>query len=415
MLNSLKPKNSTNLKKIANTLLANPSLETELSKLLLTKTVPYSTTSKGTSKNRKYTTTSNTTSSNNVLNKPIIIEEETKRADVEFGFLFDIDGVLVRGKSLLPHTKDCMKLLTDKKGNFKVPTVFVTNAGNTLRSVKAASLSNVLGVNVKPDQVVMSHSPLKMLKNFHNKRTLISGQGPIIDIAKNLGFQNIITMDDIRRFQPQLDMVDHKRRNFAPCVLGRYFPPIECIVLFGESVRWETNLQLIIDVLMSNGNLNHIPKDFPSTNLPVLACNTDMVWMAEAKMPRFGHGAFLHCLEQIYHKLSGQDLQYSAIVGKPSEITYYYAEEMLQNHAESLGLNRNLRRLYAVGDNLDTDIYGANIFNQLLDNNKQYRENRINKKKTSTKPTTTTTTPNVVEGVMKSESELDLIEQKISF
>jgi HAD superfamily hydrolase (TIGR01456 family) len=156
--------------------------------------------------------------------------------------------------------------------------------------------------------------------------------------------------------------------------MARYFPPIEAIVLFGESVRWETNLQILIDVLMSNGRLDAAPVAFPAANLPILACNTDMVWMAEAAMPRFGHGAFLHCLEQIYEKLSGRDLNYTAVVGKPSEITYYYAEEMLQSHAESIGASKNIRRMYAVGDNLDTDIYGANLFNKLLTDNKKYKD-----------------------------------------
>ena len=130
---------------------------------------------------------------------------------------------------------------------------------------------------------------------------------------------------------------------------------------------------------MSNGKLDEAPKEFPASNLPILACNTDMIWMAEASMPRFGHGTFLHCLEQIFQKLSGRDLKYSAIVGKPSELTYYYAEEMLQNHAESIGANRNVKRLYAVGDNIDTDIYGANLFNRILVENNSFKENNSNK------------------------------------
>lgn len=133
----------------------------------------------------------------------------------EFGLLFDIDGVLVRGKTLLPHTKQCIRLITDSHGNFRVPTVFVTNAGNELRSTKAAKLSNFLGVYVDPNQVVMSHSPLKLFKQFHNKRCLISGQGPIVEIAKNLGFKSLITVDELRQNYPYLDVVDHKRRNFA--------------------------------------------------------------------------------------------------------------------------------------------------------------------------------------------------------
>jgi len=132
-----------------------------------------------------------------------------------FGLMLDIDGVLLRGKTLLDSTKDCVKLLTDSKGAFRVPTVFLTNAGNELRSTKALKLSALLGVSVKPDQVIMSHSPLKMLKSFHKKRCLISGQGPIVEIAKNLGFNSLITVDDLRQYYPHLDVVDHKRRSFS--------------------------------------------------------------------------------------------------------------------------------------------------------------------------------------------------------
>lgn len=158
--------------------------------------------------------------------------------------------------------------------------------------------------------------------------------------------------------------------------MGRYSLPIEAIILFGESIRWETSLQLLLDVIKCNGKLDKAPMKFPEVNLPILACNTDMVWMAEASMPRFGHGTFLHCLESVYEKLSGRELNYTAIVGKPSEITYYYAESMLKKHAESIGINVPLRRIYAVGDNLDTDIYGANVYNQILENNKRLRHKK---------------------------------------
>lgn len=74
-----------------------------------------------------------------------------------------------------------------------------------------------------------------------------------------------------------------------------------------------------------------------------------MVWMAEASMPRFGHGVFLHCLEQTYQKLSGMELKYSAVVGKPSEITYLYAEMQLNNHARRIGIHEEIKHLYAIG------------------------------------------------------------------
>lgn len=58
----------------------------------------------------------------------------------------------------------------------------------------------------------MAHSPLRLFQAFHDKRVLVSGQGPVVDIAKNLGFTKITTIDDVRTAFPVLDAVDHKRR-----------------------------------------------------------------------------------------------------------------------------------------------------------------------------------------------------------
>ena len=129
-----------------------------------------------------------------------------------FGVLFDIDGVIIRGSKVLPQAIDAFKKLTDENGRFKVPTIFVTNAGNCLRQKKADQLSDILGVKITEDQVVMSHSPLKMFKNYHDKHVLVVGQGPISEIANNLGFKNVTTMDEYRLAFPVLDCVDHERR-----------------------------------------------------------------------------------------------------------------------------------------------------------------------------------------------------------
>ena len=66
----------------------------------------------------------------------------------EFGLFFDIDGVIVRGGRVLPETEETFKLITDKSKEFKLPTVFVTNAGNDLRQNKAEQLSDWLKCHV---------------------------------------------------------------------------------------------------------------------------------------------------------------------------------------------------------------------------------------------------------------------------
>ncbi|KAM9431362.1 haloacid dehalogenase-like hydrolase domain-containing 5 isoform 1-T1 [Salvelinus alpinus] len=284
-----------------------------------------------------------------------------------FGLLFDIDGVLVRGKMPIPAAKKAFQKLVDSQGQFVVPVVFVTNAGNCMRQTKADQLSHILGVPITMDQVMMSHSPLRMFKKYYDKCVLVSGQGPVLDIAKNLGFQNVVSIDMLRESFPLLDMVDHNRRPKVPSSPIANLPTVEAVILFGEPIRWETNLQLIIDILLTNGNLSGAHQSQKLPQLPLLACNMDLMWMAEAQSPRFGHGTFLVCLENIYKKITGKEVKYKALMGKPSELTYHFAEYLIRGQAVERNWTQPITTLYAIGDNLMTDIYGANLYNRYLE------------------------------------------------
>nr|XP_036870827.1 haloacid dehalogenase-like hydrolase domain-containing 5 isoform X4 [Manis javanica] len=214
-----------------------------------------------------------------------------------FGFLLDVDGVLVRGHKVIPAALGAFRRLVNSHGQLRVPVVFVTNSGNVLQHSKAQELSALLGFKPLP-------------------------------------------------------------RND--------FPAIEGVLLLGEPVRWETSLQLIMDVLLSNGNPGTGLAAAPYPHLPILASNMDLLWMAEAKIPRFGHGTFLLCLEAIYQKLTGRELRYEGLMGKPSVLTYQYAEDLIGLQAARRGWAAPIRRLYAVGDNPMSDVYGANLFHRYL-------------------------------------------------
>ncbi|XP_053723887.1 haloacid dehalogenase-like hydrolase domain-containing 5 [Synchiropus splendidus] len=282
-------------------------------------------------------------------------------AGKQVGLLLDVDGVLVRGGSVIPAARRAFRKLVDRNNKLQFPVVFVTNAGSCRAQEKAAQLSHLLDVQVAPEQVVLSHSPLQMMSRFHDNRVLVSGQGPVVAIAHSLGFKNVVTIEDLKEQYPLLDMVEHKR--FKPSSLAQQkFPRIDAIILFGEPIRWETNLQLLIDVLLTNGcpDLPYEPQ--PPQQLPVLACNMDLVWMAEAPSPRFGHGIFLLCLESVYRKITGLELKYEVLLGKPSLLTYQYAEHLLRQQNQ----NQSVSTIYAVGDNMMTDVFGANLYNRSL-------------------------------------------------
>lgn len=291
----------------------------------------------------------------------------TANSQPNFGIMFDIDGVIVRGKRVLPSAPAAFQRLVDRDTQkFKVPAVFVTNAGNSVRQEKADKLSEWLNIPIAEDQVIMAHSPLKMFTEYHDKHVLVTGQGPIEFIARSIGFKHVTTMEQLRHAFPSLDSVDHKRRRAAPCAFEKYYPRIEAIILFGEPVRWETSLQLLIDVLLTEGQPSSAPETAFGAQLPILACNMDLQWMAEAVMPRFGHGAFLLCLENLYKKVTSRELVYTALIGKPSEITYRHSEHVLQRQAQKLGLRKPVRSIYCIGDNICTDIFGANLYNKYL-------------------------------------------------
>jgi len=309
--------------------------------------------------------------------KETLINQQPKcslASSSNFGLMFDIDGVIVRGRSVLPSAPKAFQMLWDEKtGDWRIPTIFITNASNSLRQDKADSLSKWLGIKIREEQVVMAHSPLKMFTEYHNKHVLVVGQGPVGKIANSLGFTKVTTMDELRFSFPALDACDHERRILAAKPVNDSFRRIEAILMFGESIRWETSLQLLLDVLMSNGH-PYEPKESPEgrTHLPILACNMDLQWMAEAPMPRFGHGAFLLCLENLYKKVTGNDLVYTALVGKPSEVTYRIGEHVLQEEAMRIG--SEVKTIYCIGDNVCTDIFGANLYNKYLQKQRNLKE-----------------------------------------
>ena len=59
------------------------------------------------------------------------------------------------------------------------------------------------------------------------------------------------------------------------------------ILLLGEPVRWETNLQLIIDMLVTNGSPFSSLLSAPSQHIPIIVTSTDLVYVSEVSLPRY--------------------------------------------------------------------------------------------------------------------------------
>jgi len=301
------------------------------------------------------------------------------RHDVQptFGVCFDIDGVLARGSiPIVAAQEGLRKLMTEDGAHLKYPVAFVTNALNTNQD-KADQLSSFFGVTISKDQMVQSPSPLEVFEQFHSKFCLLVGQGKIREISKELGFTKFCTVEDISAARPLLDVIDHEKRKLLdPNFVNKDFPAVEAILLMGEPKQWESALQIIVDLLVTHGHLDAEPDSQPKKHIPVIACNFDLRFMERAHMPRFAHGAFLACLEALYKKVTGSALHYTALLGKPSEVTYRFAEHVLAREALKLGLTEPLKTMYFIGDNPMSDIVGSNLYQRHLDRMK-YRRRRI--------------------------------------
>lgn len=54
-------------------------------------------------------------------------------------------------------------------------------------------------------------------------------------------------------------------------------------------------------------------------------------------------------LNILFQKITGKELQYEALIGKPCEITYRYAEKVIADVAKRIGIHRPMRKLYFIG------------------------------------------------------------------
>ncbi|KAG0198463.1 protein disulfide-isomerase precursor [Mortierella sp. GBA30] len=246
-----------------------------------------------------------------------------------FNVVFDIDGVLIKGKEVLPGTHAALGLLRSNN----VPYVFLTNGGGLKEVDKAHQLSKRIGVHISPKQLILSHSPMReLVAKYEDKNVMIVGGNgsDCRHVAEHYGFKHIVTPEEK--------------------YLQNVYRPVEAIMVFHDSVDWGRDLQVMLDALVSrDGHLNTIKTQ---------------VWSNEHPNPRFAQGTFRTCLERIFKGMTGQNLEYT-LYGKPMTTTYQYAESVLNNiapiHKGSDGLLKP-RTVYAIGDNPYADIAGANAY-----------------------------------------------------
>ena len=168
---------------------------------------------------------------------------------------------------------------------------------------------------------------------------------------------------------------------------------IDAILVFNDPRDWALETQITLDLLMSHaGYLGSISTKNGDSSLPnkgwqqddqppLYFSNPDLFWAAAYHLPRLGQGGFREALEGVWSAVTGGErvgvkLE-KKVLGKPYQGTYDFAERKLQEHRSVLRDSDHLRpialrnpneqtpelkEVYMVGDNPESDILGANRY-----------------------------------------------------
>ncbi|KAM0276955.1 hypothetical protein ACHAQH_006240 [Verticillium albo-atrum] len=320
-------------------------------------------------------------------------------------FVFDIDGVLAKGVQALPGAKDTLQTLQA----LHIPFIFLTNGGGLTEKAHVEKLRIKLGLEMlDEEQFVQSHTPYRQLLPEYGEKTILVLGGHsnnVRDLAHAYGFKKVVTSSDLytehEHVHPFPEMTrDHHRRHGRKHDVTRSssnssnssnssesdesgdgLPRIHAILVWNSPRDWCLDLQVIIDLLLSaggipgtrskkNGDMT-LPNDgYLQDDQPKLFfSNPDFEWATQHEHPRLAQGAFREALSGLWaYKTKGQARLDFSIVGKPTEATYVYGEKTLKawndrlNGQKTMGPAYDIKTVFMVGDNPESDIVGANSF-----------------------------------------------------
>ncbi|KAJ2744637.1 hypothetical protein GGI20_002817 [Coemansia sp. BCRC 34301] len=286
----------------------------------------------------------------------------------------DVDGVLVRGRHALDEGRRALQVLSGhNRLQKRIPFVLLTNGGGVSEADKAADISRLLGVDVRAEQIVLAHSPMRALaRDYAQKHILVVGgkEGRCAHIAKAYGFSNVSTPNDVVAWNPAAWPFMHPPTTdllSAPGTMRRDYAsdPFHAVMVFHDSFDFGRDLQIATDVLRSKDAT--LGSEFVNQQtVPLFMSNADLIFSNDYSQPRFGQGAYHVCLRAMWDALTaGAPLEY-VLFGKPNRVQYQYAERLLDQIALAAAPGTGLaqvhasRRIFAIGDNPAADIAGAN-------------------------------------------------------
>uniref|UniRef100_A0A0E0NTI4 Uncharacterized protein n=1 Tax=Oryza rufipogon TaxID=4529 RepID=A0A0E0NTI4_ORYRU len=179
----------------------------------------------------------------------------TAPARPSFGIAFDIDGVILRGRSPIGGSPQAIRRLYSEDG------------GGVPEHKRAQELSEFLGVNISPAQVVHGSSPYKELVNrFENDLIIAVGKGEPAAVMVDYGFRKVLSIDeyssyfgDIDPLAPfkkwivqQPDNINLMSEKVHPSY-DVFEERVKGVFVVSDPVDWGRDLQVLCDILSTGG------------------------------------------------------------------------------------------------------------------------------------------------------------------
>ncbi|KAG4437129.1 hypothetical protein IFR05_007391 [Cadophora sp. M221] len=287
----------------------------------------------------------------------------------------------MEGKAL--GSLEAMKYLSDNN----IPFIFLTNGGGKTELVREKDMSERLGVPVLAEQFIQAHTPFKQyVPEFEDKVILVLGGvgDQCREVAESAyGFKKVITSADLITATPAVSPFDEMHgyyfKNTAralPATMNSTCSQsgvqVSAIFIYSSPREWYLDLQVITDLLLSESGIfgtvsskNNNPdlpnKGYLQDGQPKLYfANPDVTYATQYHLPLICQGTFKLALEGMWKGLAGTELvakQHYTQIGKPTQLQFEFGEQSLRSVA-----NRNLKRVYMVGDGPRSDIAGANNY-----------------------------------------------------
>jgi HAD superfamily hydrolase (TIGR01456 family) len=283
------------------------------------------------------------------------------RSTGQTGYVFDVEGVLLRGKRVLNPGRDAMHLLYNAElQRWRAPVVFLTNGGGTAESVRAKKLSSLLDVPVDESQVILSHSPMRKYARTLNKdgHSIVTVGGPHCPaVARSYGFHRVLDIE-------QLGQARHGATPFAKYQqlpplstheLDTASLPVSAVLVMSDSLELGRDLQLMVDIIADEEQRR-------TEQASIVYANPDLTFPNEFNSPRLAGGVLRVALDAVLKEVSNGK-SYTAIqMGKPHQINFDHAEQALHHQIEihSHFRGQGLNTIYMIGDNPKSDVRGAN-------------------------------------------------------